>query len=179
MCIRDRYKDIDKKRSEQRKYITFHDSPYHRCSFLLPLFYQDSDTYQKLYGAIAPSSSIPTLPLPTLPDTIDFIIEDIVGEYATLLEAANPFKDSFAETPSTVEPSKASFTEDDNDEEASSSGFKPGAFTEDGDDEKDNYVVDVSYILLDIDPLLFVFTKSLLEQLYSENMVQVLSLIHI
>ncbi|CAI5206341.1 ANM_HP_G0018910.mRNA.1.CDS.1 [Saccharomyces cerevisiae] len=175
----EQYKDIDKKRSEQRRYITIHDSPYHRCPFLLPLFYQDSDTYQNLYGAIAPSSSIPTLPLPTLPDTIDYIIEDIVGEYATLLETTNPFKNIFAETPSTMEPSRASFSEDDNEEGADPSSFKPVAFTEDRNHERDNYVVDVSYILLDVDPLLFIFAKSLLEQLYSENMVQVLDDIEI
>ncbi|EJS42729.1 csf1p [Saccharomyces arboricola H-6] len=173
------YKDLGKKRSEQRRYITVHDSPYHRCPFLLPLFYQDSDTYQKLYGAIAPSSSIPTLPLPTLPDTIDYIIEDIVGEYATLLETINPFKDLFTETPSTTGPPRTSFTEDENDEEADPLEFKPIAFTEDENHERDNYVIDVSYILLDIDPLLFVFTKSLLQQFYSEDVVQVLDDIEI
>ncbi|QLQ82433.1 hypothetical protein HG537_0H01950 [Torulaspora globosa] len=79
-------RDFTEHRDKQRNYIALNDSPFYRCSFLLPCYIQESPLYRELLGSISPSSSLPPLPLPLLPETIDFIIEDLLGEFAAGLK---------------------------------------------------------------------------------------------
>lgn len=74
-------RDFDNHRNLQRNHITLHDSPYHRCAFLLPMQYQKTVLYNKLFGAITPGVSIPPLTQPVIPNTIDSIFESLLGKH--------------------------------------------------------------------------------------------------
>ncbi|QLL32026.1 hypothetical protein HG536_0C01940 [Torulaspora globosa] len=87
-------RDFAEHRDKQRSYIALNDSPFYRCSFLLPCYIQQSPLYTELLGSISPSSSLPPLPLPLLPETIDFIIEDLLGEFAAGLKCDSDTQDS-------------------------------------------------------------------------------------
>lgn len=87
-------RDFTEHRDKQRNYIALNDSPFYRCSFLLPCYIQESPVYRELLGSISPSSSLPPLPLPLLPETIDFIIEDLLGEFAAGLKNDNENQES-------------------------------------------------------------------------------------
>ncbi|EDO15040.1 hypothetical protein Kpol_392p7 [Vanderwaltozyma polyspora DSM 70294] len=157
----------------QRTYITLHDSPYHRCFFILPTMYQESFLYNELYGGITPSFSIPILPIPMLPNTIDFLVEDFLKEYSDLLE--NPFLNirsiNNLDTSSlfneyrvdTYISEKAIFKA----EEKNTVNYDPKY-------EYDNYILNVEYIRVDINPLFSDFIDSMSTKLYSENMVDII-----
>ncbi|CCK71260.1 Csf1p KNAG_0G02030 [Huiozyma naganishii CBS 8797] len=168
------YKNCVQHRALQRDYITMNDAPFHRCGFILPASYQNSVIYQKLYGSIVPSSSLPPLPLPLLEETFEFIIQDFLHEYNTTSDciilnlpypdSTNLNSDSFNSYPDTA-PHTLSDTI-----------IRKSPLPE---DERDNYVIDFRYISISIDPELFFYIEKLLNHFYGDDDTQVIDSIEI
>lgn len=68
-------------RMQQRRHITLNDAPYHRCDFFLPWEYRSSTIYSSLYGAITPSSSLPSALKPISSNDTEYMLEKILGEF--------------------------------------------------------------------------------------------------
>ena len=151
----------------QRKFITLHDSPYHRCFFILPTNYQESSIYQELYGGITPSFSLPTLPIPLLSNTIDFIVEDFLKDYSGLIvininrkSSMDSLEDSFIQ-------------EENNDTYIKGNNYYQSQMvskTSQGvDHEYDNYIVNIGHIIIDINPQLGNFIQDIAKELKNES----------
>ncbi|CCD23233.1 Csf1p NDAI_0B01980 [Naumovozyma dairenensis CBS 421] len=171
--------DIATHKSKQQEYITLHDAPYHRCAFILPPSLQDSEIYQDLFGSIAPSSSLPPLPIPLLPATIDYIVDDLLGCFPEILESENPFRIPFspATSPKLGNPFEGSDTESD--EELDPLEFKTETSGDSETFASDNFVIDISYCSLSINPRLWSYLDNCREHFCSQDIVQILDDIEI
>lgn len=153
-------------RYKQREHITLHDSAFYRCSFLLPCFFQESFLYKELLGSISPSSTLPPLPLPVLAETIDYIIEDCLGEYAAAKEDETPTA-RVNESPSTP-------LSDDNSSSQSTSKFFSPHIPPNDQDHCDNYVLDVEYINVEVAPSVTGVLLSHLGKFYQEDTIDII-----
>lgn len=140
-------------RSKQRDYIALNDSPFYRCAFLLPCYVQESPLYKELLGSISPSSSLPPLPVPLLPETIDFIIEDLLGEFSAALKCDCDTQRSLNEIDSPSRPFETSRESDDtNDPLDERFAHTPSLFLLDPQERHDNIILDVKFVAVDLDP---------------------------
>lgn len=145
-------KDFAEHREKQRDYIALNDSPFYRCSFLLPCYLQESPLYRELLGSISPSSSLPPLPLPLLPETIDFIIEDLLGEFAAALKCDFDNRESFSSPDaltSSFNGSHSSLEELD-----WQGGQLPMHLSPDPLNHYNNIILNVDFITVEVNPLL-------------------------
>ena len=167
--------DFDEHRKTQREYIKLHDAPYHRCSFILPQEYQDAEQYQELFGAIAPSSSLPPLPVPLIPSTTDFIIEDLLGEFQDLLETSSPFRMPFSDQDYATDVS-----DDETEEDIDPLEFNtPSEAIQNDKCERDSFIIDVSFISIEICPDILDSIGTFLMLFSTENIVQIIDDIEI
>ncbi|GAV52787.1 hypothetical protein ZYGR_0AI00690 [Zygosaccharomyces rouxii] len=153
-------------RYKQREYITLHDSAFYRCSFLLPCFFQESFLYKELLGSISPSSTLPPLPLPVLAETLDYIIEDCLGEYA-------PVKQDDSSSINTSEGPSTPLFNDDTSSQSTSRFFSPHT-PPNSRDHHDNYVLDVEYINLEVKPSIIGILLTYLEKFYQEDTIDII-----
>lgn len=149
-------RDFVDHREKQRDYIALNDSPFYRCPFLLPCFVQESPLYRELLGSISPSSSLPPLPLPLLPETIDFIIEDLLGEFAAGLKSDLENQDSFDSPEVLASPFSTSSHDSEQlaEESYEQGGLLPMHLLLDPLNHYDNYILNVDFISIEVDPLL-------------------------
>lgn len=180
-------KNYIQEKVKQQEYLTISDAPFHRISFILPHDSQNSSIYNTLYGSIIPSSSLPPLPLPILPETIDFIIEDFLGDNVILLESIVPFKSDFEiqniETPlldnlSPVSTRRSGFTTAREFEGPLNKDLSLNNL-EDNTLERSDLIFDVNYISLEINPDVGRYLKQFLRDFYMESIVDVLDGIEI
>ncbi|CCF56569.1 hypothetical protein KAFR_0B02720 [Kazachstania africana CBS 2517] len=166
-------KNFKRHRSMQRNYITLNDAAFHRTSFLLPQSFQKKELYNELYGSIVPSSSLPVLALPILPKTVDFILEDFLGEYVSLLDDRTIFRMPFG---STNTPNQASTHHE---EDMDPLEFSNSTVSTEKNYQCDNLVIDIEYISVEINPSISTYIESLSSTVYEENIVQVIDDIEI
>lgn len=167
--------DFNKHRKIQRDYIVLNDAPYHRCAFLLPESYQKSRIYNELFGAIAPSSSLPPLPIPLTADTIEYVLEDLLEDYMGLFEGNYDIKESSVEN---LELSAIEATRAITGIGAERTHSNPITLS-DYAVESDNYVVKVESIVIDINPALYTTIEKLLKHIYDQDAVQIIDGIEI
>ncbi|CAR26797.1 hypothetical protein ZYGR_0I00690 [Zygosaccharomyces rouxii] len=157
-------------RYRQREYITLHDSAYYRCSFLLPCFFQESVLYKELLGSISPSATLPPLPLPVLAETIDYIIEDCLGEYAPTV------KPDDSSSSDTSEGQRTPLTNEDTRFQANSGFFSPHMphNPPNNRDRYNNYVLDVEYVNLEVKPSVTGVLLNYLKKFYTEDTTDII-----
>lgn len=158
-------RDFADHRYKQRQFIALNDSAFYRSSFLLPCFFQESIFYKELLGSISPSATLPPLPLPILPETIDYIIEDFLGEYTSYIKRDR--SSDYNDGPSTP------LFNDDTSSEATSS-FSPQHSPPNNRDRYNNYVLYVDYINLEIKPSVTKVLISYLQKFYQEDTIDII-----
>ena len=173
-----RDKDLYNHRNVQQEFISLNDAPFHRASFLLSDSLQNSFLYNDLYGSIVPSSSLPLLPLPILPATVDYIIEDLLGSYTSLLESPVVFREPFTPNPdneSTIGHSTMLYS-DRRDVEL----IDPLTKTETIDFEAlvdtdcSNNIISVGRIFVEINPSISPYLQGLLRDFFAENIMEII-----
>lgn len=177
-------KDFRENIIKQRNYITMSDSAFHRVSFLLPEEYQNLSVYNDRFGDIVPSCSLPSLALPVLPETIDIIIEEFLGEYSSLLEVLSPVKSDFEnQTSDTGYLTKTSTKQSDftvmkRVDMASLNNNIMDMGDEMSIDQSD-LVFDISYISMELNPNVGKYLQQFLKDFYTESIIGVLDGIEI
>lgn len=171
-------RDFKNHRNRQRDYIALNDSPFYRCTFLLPCFFQESYLYKELLGSISPSSSLPPLPLPVLPETVDYIIEDLLGAYAAMQNSDTFFRTSFKDL---EDHSNSAETVRDDDAEDSHDPLEqaPKHLSPNPRNQYNNYIFNVEYITLDISPSLSSYVDSFFGQFYNVSTIDIIDAIEI
>lgn len=164
-------RNFEEHRNKQRDYITLNDSPFYRCSFLLPCYLQESPLYKELLGSISPSSSLPPLPMPLLPETIDFIIEDLLGEFAAGLKCDGDTRGTMSDPES---PSLN--TSQDTSDEPLYEGLTqaPSFLLPDPLEHHDNLIFDVDFVAVDLDPLICSYVDGLFGEFWKVNTVDII-----
>lgn len=163
-----RNKNFVSHRRKQQDYITLNDSPFNRCPFLLPCYLQESYLYKELLGSIYPSSSLPPLPLPFLSETIDFIIEDFLGDYSKLLNSVSYHGDinDTVNSDDTSPNYDSWFPNEANGVEL----INVPTVTE----NTNNYVLDIEYITLDINPIICDHLPAFVQSLYKTSTIDII-----
>ena len=166
-------RDLNKHREMQIDYITKNDAPFHRCPFLLPEIKQNSDIYKTLHGSIVPSSSLPALPIPIVKETINFVLENFFGddEYRgdhrpilnNYLSKAFEFKDKHLQYTHNIDPLDSSVFFQKDEENC----------------DCDNYVIDINYVSVVINPEMHTFVEGFLVEFYNDDMEQIMDSIEI
>ncbi|KAL3233483.1 Protein CSF1 [Nakaseomyces bracarensis] len=167
--------DFNKHRKIQRDYIVLNDSPYHRCSFLLPESYQNSRIYNELYGAIAPSNSLPPLPMPLIAETMEYVMEDLLEDYMNLFEGKYEVGKRNGENleVSAIKAFRAiTGIGEELDYSISNTASHQAV-------ESDNYVVKVESLIIDINPVLHITIEKLLNHIYDQDAVHIIDSIEI
>ncbi|CCH61496.1 hypothetical protein TBLA_0E04420 [Henningerozyma blattae CBS 6284] len=160
-------KDGELHSKKQQEFIALNDSAFHRCSFLLLPHIQESLLYHELYGGITPSSSVPPLPIPVQAETIAFIIDDFLGPFG--INSTELLGSISTSTPihSSNKPLKPPSSSVIHPIESMQSHLVPSQSVTHG-----NYIIDISYITLDINPLFFTYASNFLDEFYSENIIE-------
>lgn len=168
-------RDFAKHRSKQRDYITLNDSPFYRCSFLLPCYLQESPLYKSLLGSISPSSSLPPLPMPLLAETIDFIIEDLLGEFAAGLKCDYDTQRT-VDDPDSPSESFDTSQEHEGPDDVRYDRFAqlPKILSPNPLEQYDNVIIDVKFLAVDLDPLICSYVDGLLGEFWKVNTVDII-----
>lgn len=166
-------KNFSVHRRQQQDYITLNDSPFNRCPFLLPCYLQESPLYKELLGCIYPSSSLPPLPLPFMPETTDFIIEDFLGEYSSLINTEVSI--------SNIDETTASYDTSRGHEIESSNSFaqKGQGHISIESEAGLNYVIDIEYISIDIEPSFCGYLPGFVQSLYTPTAIDIIDQLEI
>ena len=177
-------KDFREKTIRQRKYMAVSDSAFHRVSFLLPEEYQNSTTFNDLFGAIVPSSSLPSLSLPVLPETIDIVIEEFLGEYSSLIEVISPVKNEIENAASNTNYLSKTSTKQSEFAmvkrlEMTSLGNELDTTLNQDDIDQSDLVFDINYISLELNPNVGKYLQQFLKDFYTESIIGVLDGIEI
>ncbi|AQZ17065.1 CSF1 (YLR087C) [Zygosaccharomyces parabailii] len=155
-------------RYKQREYIALHDSPFYRCPFILPCFFQESVLYTELLGSISPSSTLPPLPLPVVPKTVDYIIEDLLGNYASFVNH------DYSQSPGTSHNTSGSSSCSDEVSSHTSSKFFSPHSSLNSRDRYNNYVFDIEFITVTAAPTVSDVVSSYLEKFYKEGTIDII-----
>lgn len=169
-------RDFNHHRELQIDYITLNDAPYHRCPFLLSEHKQNSEVYTSLFGAIVPSSSLPHLPIPLVEETIEFALKDLLGEDAYEKNEISIFSPTFTDS-SNSDQNNLQYPND-------SSGLDPLELSISRQDytdhcECDNYIIDINYVSINVNPEIHNYIKNFLVQFYDDDIEQIMDSIEI
>ena len=169
--------------NKQRNYMAISDAPFHRLMFLLPEEYQNAKIYTELYGSIVPSSSLPPVPLPILPETIDIVIEQFLGDYSHLIETdeiknAVDYEISGPQSLSKTSTKHSGFGVMTGFQKVSSSSSSHLEQDDMAIDQSD-LVFDINYISLELNPNVGIYLQQFLKAFYDESVIDVLDGIEI
>lgn len=169
-------RDFHHHRELQIDYMTLNDAPFHRCPFLLPEHKQNSELYTSLYGAIVPSSSLPHLAIPLVEETIEFALKDLFGEEVYQMNEISIFNPSFTDS-SRSDRNHISYPNDPNRLDPLEHSISQQDVTTDC--ECDNYIVDIKYVSINVNPEMHNYIENILVQFYDDDIEQIMDSIEI